>query len=65
VVAEGIEKETHVDLLTQLTCDVGQGFFISHPLPPDQLIRWLGDTQWWPETAEADEASPPSARKAS
>jgi diguanylate cyclase (GGDEF)-like protein/PAS domain S-box-containing protein len=64
VVAEGIEKDVHIELLDKLACDVGQGFFISHPLPPDQLIRWLGETDWWPDTPDEDEAPPPSARKA-
>ncbi len=64
VVAEGIEKDVHIELLDKLGCDVGQGFFISRPVPPDQLIRWLGQTDWWPETPDEDEAPPPSARKA-
>ncbi|CAN1209780.1 Response regulator receiver modulated diguanylate cyclase/phosphodiesterase [Tumidithrix helvetica PCC 7403] len=32
VVAEGIEKEAHVDILRSLACDYGQGFLFSRPI---------------------------------
>jgi diguanylate cyclase (GGDEF)-like protein len=32
VVAEGLEKESHVDILRSLDCDYGQGFLFSRPL---------------------------------
>lgn len=32
VVAEGIECEEHVDILSGLSCDYGQGFFFSRPV---------------------------------
>jgi len=37
VVAEGIEDATTLDLLGELGCDCAQGYFISRPMPPDEL----------------------------
>ena len=41
VVAEGIESEAVWRLLADLGCDQGQGYFMSRPIPGDQLIGWL------------------------
>lgn len=41
VVAEGIESEAAMDHLATLGCEVGQGYFISRPLPADELARHL------------------------
>jgi EAL domain-containing protein (putative c-di-GMP-specific phosphodiesterase class I) len=40
VVAEGIETQADLDALKQLGCDVGQGFFLSHPVPAAGLSAW-------------------------
>ncbi len=40
VVAEGIETLAQSDLLQQLGCNVGQGYYYSLPLKPEDL-RWL------------------------
>ncbi len=39
-VAEGVETEVHYQALLNLGCDVGQGFGIAHPMPPDMLTHW-------------------------
>ena len=44
VVAEGIEDETTFAVLRGLGCDVGQGFWMSRPLPADDVADWLA--QW-------------------
>ncbi|MGB9989708.1 bifunctional diguanylate cyclase/phosphodiesterase [Massilia sp. SM-13] len=44
VVAEGIESEAVWRLLRQLGCDQGQGYFMSRPMPADQLAGWV--QQW-------------------
>ena len=44
VVAEGIESEAVWRLLARMGCDQGQGYFMSRPIPGDQLIGWL--EQW-------------------
>ena len=41
VVAEGVETEAAYDRLAQLGCDVVQGYWLSRPLPPAGLSRWL------------------------
>lgn len=45
VVAEGIEDQPCLDMLTSMGCDVGQGWHISKPLDPDTFeATWLGNT---------------------
>ncbi|HEY8866027.1 MAG TPA: EAL domain-containing protein, partial [Solirubrobacteraceae bacterium] len=44
VVAEGVETETCWRWLTDLGCDVAQGYYLAPPLPPAQLIAWV--RQW-------------------
>ncbi|MDP1901808.1 MAG: EAL domain-containing protein [Rubrivivax sp.] len=39
-VAEGIETEGQALLMHALTCDAGQGYLFSRPLPADELERW-------------------------
>ncbi|GAB3349068.1 putative bifunctional diguanylate cyclase/phosphodiesterase [Modestobacter lapidis] len=40
-VAEGIEDQVTWDRLSDLGCDVAQGYFMCRPLPADQLERWF------------------------
>ncbi|MBV7299107.1 EAL domain-containing protein [Enterovibrio paralichthyis] len=50
VVAEGVETHEQIELLLWLGCDLGQGFGISRPIPPDDIIpwtkRWKPDPKW-------------------
>lgn len=41
VVAEGVENQETVDILSKLNCDSIQGYFFSKPLPQSQFIAWL------------------------
>ena len=41
VVAEGIENELTYDHLTILGCDEVQGYYMSRPLPPADLMEWI------------------------
>jgi diguanylate cyclase len=41
VVAQGVESEVALTRLKRLGCDLAQGFFISRPVPADELDRWL------------------------
>jgi EAL domain-containing protein (putative c-di-GMP-specific phosphodiesterase class I) len=54
VVAEGLENVAVWELLARMGCDQGQGYFISKPMPAEQLITWLG--HWTPPTFEAENA---------
>jgi EAL domain-containing protein (putative c-di-GMP-specific phosphodiesterase class I) len=41
VVAEGVEDAATWDLLAEHGCDTVQGYFLSKPLPADDLTAWL------------------------
>ena len=40
-VAEGVETENAWIKLKELGCDLAQGYYMSKPLPPEQLTDWL------------------------
>ncbi|WP_428623871.1 putative bifunctional diguanylate cyclase/phosphodiesterase [Sedimenticola sp.] len=41
IVAEGVESNAQLDYLTQLGCDLVQGFHFARPLPPDDALRYI------------------------
>jgi diguanylate cyclase (GGDEF)-like protein/PAS domain S-box-containing protein len=41
VVAEGVETERHWAELQALGCELAQGYFLSRPVPPDELAAWV------------------------
>lgn len=41
VIAEGVETDSQKDLLMDMGCDFGQGYFFSKPLPVDQFETFL------------------------
>ena len=43
VVAEGVETAVAWDLLAGLDCDVAQGFYLSRPMPAEDVPRWIRD----------------------
>ncbi|MDP9256172.1 MAG: PAS domain S-box protein [Actinomycetota bacterium] len=45
VVAEGVESRATYDNLAALGCDLVQGYWLSRPLPPAELTKWLAGTQ--------------------
>ncbi|HEX5146274.1 MAG TPA: EAL domain-containing protein [Conexibacter sp.] len=53
VVAEGVETLGTLGQLEQLGCDVAQGYWLSRPVPPEEVERLLAD---------ADAAAPDAAR---
>lgn len=46
VVAEGVENQEILARLTEMGCDAAQGYFISRPLPVQELTRWLCESSW-------------------
>jgi diguanylate cyclase (GGDEF)-like protein/PAS domain S-box-containing protein len=46
VVAEGVEDDATCKMLRMLGCDYAQGYFISPPLPAEQLQEWLRTSTW-------------------
>jgi diguanylate cyclase (GGDEF)-like protein len=49
VVAEGVEDAEVMGVLRKLGCDLGQGFGICRPLPPEQLMDWIASCEWQPK----------------
>jgi EAL domain-containing protein (putative c-di-GMP-specific phosphodiesterase class I) len=45
VVAEGVETREAWLRLSRLGCDYAQGFYVTQPLPADELSVWL-DSRW-------------------
>lgn len=43
VVAEGIENQQSMELLTEWGCDWLQGFYLSRPLPAKDVLGWVED----------------------
>ena len=41
-VAEGIETEQQLELLTRMGCTLGQGYLLSRPTSPDEIEHLLG-----------------------
>jgi len=41
VVAEGVENSASAELLKDIGCDIGQGFFFAEPMPHQLLTEWL------------------------
>jgi EAL domain-containing protein (putative c-di-GMP-specific phosphodiesterase class I)/CheY-like chemotaxis protein len=60
VVAEGVETQGDWELVSDLGCDEGQGYFIARPMPGENIPNWL---ERWNRSLglEADQVSNPSA----
>jgi diguanylate cyclase len=52
VVAEGLENLAVWELLAKMGCDQGQGYYISKPMPAEQLAGWL--ETWTPPQLQAE-----------
>ena len=46
VTAEGIEDQQTWETLKQIGCDLGQGYYMSPPLPESEFMKWLTDSRW-------------------
>ena len=46
VVAEGVEDQWTLDLLSSFGCDQAQGYHIARPMPSADFIAWLGSSPW-------------------
>ena len=58
-VAEGVESEEQMERLRELTCDLAQGYWFSHPQPPDVISQLLeadaGSQEWRPPDRDVDD----------
>ncbi|MEW8029526.1 MAG: EAL domain-containing protein [Candidatus Thiodiazotropha sp.] len=41
LIAEGVENQTQIDHLSRAGCGLAQGFFYSHPVPEDELLKFI------------------------
>jgi EAL domain-containing protein (putative c-di-GMP-specific phosphodiesterase class I) len=46
VVAKGVENQDSWNVLRGFGCNAAQGFFMSAPLPPVELVDWLQTSPW-------------------
>lgn len=51
VVAEGVETESTLKMLKNLNCDYAQGYYLSRPIPADELVKWLTESGWYCRSA--------------
>jgi predicted signal transduction protein with EAL and GGDEF domain len=60
-VAEGVESEEQVEHLRAMNCDLAQGYYFSHPQPPDVISHLLeGNTnkqEWRPPPKTDDDGA--------
>ena len=45
ILAEGIENQETYHRLRELGCDLGQGYHMARPMPPEELMKWLQDRE--------------------
>ncbi len=57
VIAEGVENKASWDQLAALGCDAAQGYYMSEPLPVEELHRWLKESPWGLKRTSGDAAS--------
>jgi EAL domain-containing protein (putative c-di-GMP-specific phosphodiesterase class I) len=50
VVAEGIETKQALNLLTEMGCDQGQGYYMAKPMPEKDIKKWLIESSWVNDT---------------
>ena len=46
IVAEGVEDEKTLDILSAMGCDYAQGYYMAKPMPCDDLMLWMQDSKW-------------------
>ena len=46
IVAEGVEDEITLDMLSEMGCDYAQGYYLAKPMPSEELLLWMKDSEW-------------------
>jgi diguanylate cyclase (GGDEF)-like protein len=52
VIAEGVEDAATLEMLQEMGCDQAQGYWLSRPLPLDEIVVWLA--QWRSNASEKE-----------
>ncbi|MCP5352176.1 MAG: PAS domain-containing protein [Chromatiales bacterium] len=53
VIAEGVETLEHGEMLLHMGCELGQGYAIARPMPPEDMLAWLA--AWHPDASWLDQ----------
>jgi len=48
IVAEGVEDEKTMGLLSDMNCDYAQGYYMAKPMPCEDLMSWMQESKWRP-----------------
>lgn len=62
IVAEGVEDEKTLDLLTDWGCDTAQGYHLCRPGPSDQITSWLLTSPFGCANGSSSQATEPIPR---
>ncbi|MGV3549761.1 bifunctional diguanylate cyclase/phosphodiesterase [Rhizobium sp.] len=46
IVAEGVETMAHAHVLRDLGCNILQGYALARPMPPGELLGFIGERRW-------------------
>lgn len=46
IVAEGVEDEETLELLTNMGCDYAQGYHMAKPMPSEEVVTWIQESKW-------------------
>ncbi|MFL0810444.1 MAG: EAL domain-containing protein [Agarilytica sp.] len=46
VIAEGVESQQSLNILSEYNCDCAQGYHIAKPMPPEDVFKWLRESDW-------------------
>lgn len=46
IVAEGVEDEETLGILSDMGCDYAQGYYMAKPMPYEELLIWMQDSDW-------------------
>ena len=57
--AEGVETQDQLDIMSTLGCSEFQGYFISKPLPVAELTEFLRQPRPFTSSAGSDNLDPP------
>ena len=60
LVAEGVEDEATMQALRRYGCNITQGYIHTPPLPPEELLAWIG--RCTPQLSLSDLALHPELR---
>ncbi|MEW8470841.1 MAG: EAL domain-containing protein, partial [Candidatus Thiodiazotropha sp.] len=66
LIAEGVENQTQIEHLSKAGCGLAQGFFFSHPVPENELLKFIkglrtADNKQKPEPSIVGESDSPGA----